>query len=144
MTDERMVRRIPASPEAVARLRTDVVKHARDLGVDREVCEALRLAVSEALTNIVVHAYVDREPGDMILEAWRDEHDQLAVLISDEGSGLVPRASSPGLGLGIGIMAQMADGFGISNREGAPGTIVSLRFALGRPADLDAPHGVPA
>jgi hypothetical protein len=34
------------------------------------------------------------------------------------------------MGFGLGLMAQMADGFVISSRDGSAGTVVSLRFAL--------------
>lgn len=131
----------------MARLRNEVVAYAKELGFGDEGCEALRLTVSEALTNIVVHAYLNGEPGDMILEARRDEDDQLAVVICDEGSGLVPRPGTSGLGLGLGIMAQMADGFSIANREDSSGTVVSLRFAprsaqVREPDDVELGHAV--
>jgi anti-sigma regulatory factor (Ser/Thr protein kinase) len=72
----------------------------------------------------------------MIVVAWLDEDDHLAVLVCDEGHGLLPRPRDPGggLGLGLGLMAQMADDFAIANREDRTGTIVSLRFALARRA----------
>jgi anti-sigma regulatory factor (Ser/Thr protein kinase) len=43
---------------------------------------------------------------------------------------MVPRADSPGLGLGIPLMAQMADDLHVANRGDLPGTMVSLRFTL--------------
>lgn len=121
-----------AQAEAIAALRTALVRHASALGANAEVCDAVRLAVSEALTNVVMHAYLGAEPGDMIVQAWTDHDDHLTVRVLDEGHGLVPRADSPGLGLGLGLMAQMADDFQIGNREGTPGTTVSLRFTLDR------------
>jgi two-component sensor histidine kinase len=63
--------------------------------------------------------------------ARRDTGDRLLVHVADEGVGLRPRADSPGLGLGLGLMAQMADDFAITHRHELRGTIVSLRFALG-------------
>lgn len=92
----------------------------------------MQLSVSEALTNVVMHAYLGIEPGDMIVQAWIDPPSYFTVRVLDEGRGLVPRADSPGLGLGLGLMAQMADDFRIANRDGTPGTTVSLRFSLAR------------
>jgi serine/threonine-protein kinase RsbW len=129
---ERFERRALARPEAIAVLRTALVGHARSLGAGAEVCDAVRLAVSEALTNVVMHAYLGAEPGDMVVQAWLDRDHHLTVRVLDEGHGLLPRADSPGLGLGLGLMAQMADDFRIGNREGTPGTTVSLRFSLDR------------
>lgn len=130
MIAEQFEMRAPARPEAIAELRHELVRYAQSIGASRRVLDGLRLAVSEALTNAVVHAYVGREPGVMIVEASCTEDEHLVVHVCDEGHGLVPRFDSPGLGLGIGVMASMADEFAISNREKSAGTIVSLRFAL--------------
>ena len=110
-------------------MRTAVWRFALELGADPEVGQAVRLAVGEALTNVAMHAYAGRDPGDMIVRAWRDD-EHLNVEVLDEGHGLIPRPDSPGLGLGMGLMAQMADDLRISNREGRPGTTVFLRFSL--------------
>lgn len=118
-----------ARPDEVARLQHEVVAYIKELGAPEPVVDGVRLAVSEALTNVVLHAYLGRNPGTMIAEAWRDA-DHLLVRVCDEGHGLVPRADSPGLGVGIPLMASMADDFRIANRDGIPGTIVSLRFSL--------------
>jgi anti-sigma regulatory factor (Ser/Thr protein kinase) len=100
------------------------------MGVPECVVEDVRVAVSEALANVVLHAYVGRAPGPMILEVWCDG-DDLLVRICDEGRGLVPRIDSPGLRVGISVMASMVDAFSVANRQGTDGTIVSLRLSLG-------------
>jgi serine/threonine-protein kinase RsbW len=107
-----------------------------DRGASQEVGQAVRLAVGEALTNVVMHAYVGRDTGAMAVAAWVDDDDHLNVEILDEGHGLIPRADSPGLGLGMGLMAQMADDLRITNREGQPGTSVHLRFSLAESESL--------
>ncbi len=132
MASARVERQAPARPEEVAPLRTAIWRHALALGARAELAQAVRLAVGEALTNVVMHAYVGMEPGHMKAEAWVDEENHFAVLVTDEGHGLIPRADSPGLGLGLGLMAQMADDFRVANREGTAGTRVWLRFALSR------------
>jgi serine/threonine-protein kinase RsbW len=127
--------RAPARAEAIAGLRHQIAAYAQQAGAGEELADSIRLAVSEALSNVVVHAYVDRDGGDMMLEAWRDEDAHLVIVVRDEGAGLVPRrAKTPGMGLGLVLMAQMADGFTLCNREGIPGTAVELRFALARGA----------
>jgi serine/threonine-protein kinase RsbW len=131
---DRFESRARAQPDAVTRLRHEVVRYAQSLGVAERVLDGLRLALSEALTNVVMHAYAGREPGLMSVQAWRDEDEHLVVQVCDEGHGLVPRLDSRGLGLGIGLMGTLADEFGIANRERTPGTVVTLRFALLKPA----------
>jgi anti-sigma regulatory factor (Ser/Thr protein kinase) len=132
MNDERLMRSEPATAEAVGRLRRAVVDYAQSIGASEATSDAVRLAVSEALTNVVVHAYEGREPGPMILEARPNGGGNLLVFVCDEGPGPIPRLNAPGLGFGLGLMAQIADGFGIENRE-PRGTIVSLRFSLAGP-----------
>lgn len=131
MVAETLNLRVPAEATAIAPVRHEVVGYAEQLGAGEAVRDAVRLAVSEALTNVVMHAYPGRQPGDMIVEVWLDE-DHLALLVCDEGMGLLPatRMQSPGLGLGFGLMAQMADDFTVANREDQPGTIVAMRFSL--------------
>lgn len=136
LRNEHFERRAPARPEELADLRTGVWRHAQALGASQEVADAIRLAVGEALTNVVMHAYLDMEPGRMTVNAWLDDDEHLSVRVLDEGRGLIPRADSPGLGLGV--MAQMSDEFRIANREGVAGTTVIMRFSLAGPASRSA------
>jgi serine/threonine-protein kinase RsbW len=121
-----------AHPDQITILRTAVARYAEGLGADSEACGAVRLAVSEALTNVVKHAYLGNDPGYMTVRAWRDEDGTLVVSVLDDGQGLAARVDRRGLGLGLGLMAQMADDFRIATRDGASGTAVTLRFALAR------------
>lgn len=127
---------LPARPESIGELRRAVVDYAGRSGAGQLVLQAVRLAVSEALTNVVMHAYRDRPPGEMVAEAWTEDGN-LMVRVCDDGAGLVPRPDSPGMGIGLAVMAQSADEFAISNREGVPGTLVALRFALSPPEASD-------
>ena len=52
---------------------------------------AIEIAVSEAVTNAVVHAYVDVPEGEVAVTAEMPEGDGLLVAVSDDGAGLVPR-----------------------------------------------------
>jgi serine/threonine-protein kinase RsbW len=131
LTARRLERRVLAHPPTVVpTLRRELVDYARFLGASDQTCDAIALAVSEALTNVVRHAYVDEEPGPIIVEAQLEPPGQLLVRVSDEGRGPMPRADSPGLGLGLGVIAQTADDFSISNRQDTRGTVVTLRFSL--------------
>jgi serine/threonine-protein kinase RsbW len=134
--NQHLERRAPARAEELAGLRTAVWRYALEQGASQEVGQAVRLAVGEALTNIVMHAYVGREVGLMSVQAWLDEEEHFCVEVLDEGHGLIPRADSPGLGLGLGLMAQMSDDLRIANREAAPGTSVYLRFSMAASGSL--------
>ena len=132
MAKERFERQALARPGELASLRRAVWEHAEELGARPDLRDPIRLAVGEALTNVVMHAYVGMPTGTIRLEAWVDEDGRFSVLVLDEGRGPVPRADSPGLGFGLGLMAQLADELRISTREGTPGTAVLLKFSLQR------------
>jgi anti-sigma regulatory factor (Ser/Thr protein kinase) len=118
-----------ARPEAVGVARRLLAVHAARAGADRETRERLQLAVSEAISNVVMHAYAHADrPGDVAVTLER-RGERLHVLVRDDGRGLLPRADSPGLGLGLGLMAQTADAFDIRTRP-AGGVDVRLEFAL--------------
>ena len=97
---------VPAIAENVA-----LVRHAfGGLGEALELPDSLiadiKLAVTEACTNVVVHAYPD---GDGQLDVVADvDGDELMIIVADDGLGLKPRLDSPGLGLGLPMIATLA------------------------------------
>jgi len=119
----------PAVPESVAALRAIVTEFATRIGVAQSTIERVKLAVSEAATNVVIHAYHGAsQPGAIDLEATVAAG-ELRVSIADSGPGLRPGATSPGLGLGLGLIAQLADKLELlPGRSG--GLRVLMRFAI--------------
>jgi anti-sigma regulatory factor (Ser/Thr protein kinase) len=132
----------PAEAEAVPAARSALVDFARAAGADDEQLEAIQLAASEAITNAVIHAYERGHKGEVQVNASYVE-DELWLLISDSGHGLRPRPESPGLGLGLVLVAQLADEFQILSR-GSGGTELRMRFNLsaGRETDLESDPSV--
>ncbi len=118
-----------AVPETVRALRSALVTFAAAAHVDDPPLSEVRLAVSEALTNVVMHSYRDQpEPGPVEVTATLLE-DELRVVIADEGLGMRPRLDSPGAGLGLPIISSVANGLEIRPRE-PQGTELHLSFAL--------------
>ena len=109
MANEYLHRHAQARPAAVSALPRDLVSYAERVGASATTCEAVRLAVSEALTNVVVHAYGNRESRPMRVEARIDADERLCVTISDHGPGMAPQPDRPGPGLGLALIARMAD-----------------------------------
>jgi serine/threonine-protein kinase RsbW len=113
--------------------RRAVVDWAREHVEDRAVLNDIALAITEATTNAVLHAYRDQEePGGVTVEA-EVEADHVCFYVRDEGSGLAPRVDSPGLGLGLGLIAQVADSTDVRAPE-TGGTEVVMRFNFLRAA----------
>lgn len=125
----RLRERLPARPQNVTPLRQAVVRYARSCGASARRREDIALAVSEAISNVVLHAYVGRQDmaGCVGVEAWMDD-DNLAVVVFDEGGGMSRRDDSPGLGLGLGLIDQMADTLEVEDSR--PGLRVRMTFAL--------------
>jgi serine/threonine-protein kinase RsbW len=114
----------PGTPPGVGELRRAVADIARRSGLPDEEVDAARLAASEAASNAVVHAYRDRR-GDLRLRAEVVD-DELHLIIADDGDGVAPRTDSPGLGLGLPIMAHVSERFEIVS--GPEGTEIHLAF----------------
>ena len=100
---------MPAVPASIPTLRAAVGGFAADGGVPEPPLEDVKLAVTEAVTNSVVHSYRhDPEPGSV--EVHADLHDgELRLVVSDEGLGMTPRSDSPGSGLGLALIAAVTD-----------------------------------
>jgi anti-sigma regulatory factor (Ser/Thr protein kinase) len=122
----------PAEIDAVWVARLAAERAARAAGMSLSQLPNLRLAVSEAVTNAVVHAYAGTRKDGFRLTVMQDGP-EIDVLVRDRGSGLRPRSDSRGAGLGLPVIAQVADGLDISSDRW--GTRVSMRFGL-HPAAL--------
>ena len=117
----------PATAGAIAPLRNAVANYALSLGLEGVELDAVRLAVSEALTNVVLHAY-DNVPGCMHVTA-RATEGELRVTVNDDGRGPNANAIKPRLGLGLRIIAEVCDQFSLTQRV-AGGSQTSMVFHL--------------
>jgi anti-sigma regulatory factor (Ser/Thr protein kinase) len=117
----------PAVADSVPRARGVLGAFAASAGLYGEQLEGVRLVVSEAVTNVVQHAYRGR-PGEVHVDASAHAG-ELRILIADDGCGLPNRRSTRGLGLGLAWMAEFSDGLQLLARAGG-GLEVRLRFEL--------------
>jgi anti-sigma regulatory factor (Ser/Thr protein kinase) len=125
---------LPARAENVAVVRHAVGGLGEVLEVDDQTLSDIKLAVTEACTNVVVHAYPDAE-GPMGLRA-SIEGRLLSLVVVDRGRGIVPRPDSPGLGLGLPLIATLAESLELGTGQ-AEETEVRMTFDLGVPVDDD-------
>jgi serine/threonine-protein kinase RsbW len=130
-TDTRAIRlTIPAKAEYITlgRLALTGLSRLRPLG--EETLADLKLALTEACSNSVRHAYGDRQGAVEILYELHD--DRLAIEVVDDGAGFGEgNAHEPGDdlvegGLGIAIIRAIADEFELGPRNGGRGS--RLRF----------------
>lgn len=126
---------LPARAENIA-----IVRHAFGalgdaFAVDEQRLADIRLAVTEACTNVVVHAYPERDDGPLEVQA-NVEGEQLTIVVRDEGKGISPRPDSPGLGLGLPLIASLADSVQLGH-DADGRTEVRMGFSLSSGADLE-------
>jgi serine/threonine-protein kinase RsbW len=100
---------LPARPENVAVIRHVLGAFAEALELPADLVADMRLAVTEACTNVVRHAYDDDEPGaiDVVI---RPNGDRLDLIVCDYGRGIGPSPDLEGPGLGLPLIAALADG----------------------------------
>jgi anti-sigma regulatory factor (Ser/Thr protein kinase) len=114
----------PAAPSVARRAIRDFL-HGH--GADPRALGDVLLALSEVVTNAVVHGYRGGE-GEVRVAAEHDD-DQLVLSVADHGGGMAPRTDSPGLGLGLPLVGRVAERVDISAEAGG-GTLVSMCFPL--------------
>lgn len=123
--------RAPATPESIGRLRRVAAQAAQAAGATPDTVDHVRLAVSEAVTNAVLHAFPTGAEGEVGLDLEVREGD-LVVSVQDDGWGLRPRDDSPGMGLGLPLIARLAHHSDVETAPGA-GTTLRMRFRLDTP-----------
>ena len=118
---------LPAEPGTVSTIRGGVREFARERGADQALLVDLALAVTEAVTNSVVHAFIDRAPGTVRAQI-QAAPDELVVIVTDDGRGMQPRTDSPGLGLGLPTIASLTTAMDMHAPPGG-GTVITMTFA---------------
>ncbi len=110
---------LPASPEHVEPMRDAATAIAREIGFSAEQVARVELAVEEAVTNVVLHAYPEGK-GSISLSCSCDDDGQFAVTVTDCGRAFDqtaaaraaqnPASGKPATGgLGIDLLRHNAD-----------------------------------
>lgn len=117
--------RLPAEPRTVPTMRWAATRFAEKHAAADPA--GVALAVSEAVTNAVLHAYDEGEAGEVRMVACA-ERDRLVVVVRDWGRrGMRPRPDSPGIGLGLPTVATLARDFTVEIPDGG-GTLLRMHF----------------
>jgi serine/threonine-protein kinase RsbW len=116
---------LPARPENVAVVRRVLDALAEALPLPPAVADDMRLAVSEACTNVVRHAYAEAQ--GTIEVVIRPKGGELEVIVADAGSGIRPNPDTAGPGLGLPLIAALADSLEIE-RSAGQGSRLSMSF----------------
>jgi serine/threonine-protein kinase RsbW len=124
--------RIPAKAEYITLCRLALTGLAQLREIADDTMADLKLALTEAVSNSVRHAYGDVGDGHVDI-TYRLEPDRLCIDVVDDGNGFDPDEAPPADGdelseggLGIAIIKTIADEFEIRSKQGARGS--RLRF----------------
>jgi anti-sigma regulatory factor (Ser/Thr protein kinase) len=123
--------RVPARAENVAVVRQALTGLCEALEAPPKAVADIKLAATEACTNVVVHAYA--QPGGD--DAWMEveaqpDGSELSVIVRDYGRGISPRTENPGLGLGLPLIAALSGTVEIRSGADGRGTEVAMAFSL--------------
>lgn len=114
-----------AEAAMVPQVRRGLRAYGGEQGWPKRLTDDVALAVTEALTNVVVHAYADSDRPGVAHVTADVRRGTLRVVVRDEGGGMKPRVGSPGLGLGLAMVTALADevDVGPAGRTGAKVTM---------------------
>lgn len=118
-------RRLPATGDSVAAARRAVRSFADGLEVD---CEGIVLAVSEAVANVVAHAYADDVCGTFELSAATSPGG-VTVVVRDDGRGTAAGGRQGGAGYGTEIIRRLAERVDVE--DSPDGVALTMRFRRG-------------
>jgi serine/threonine-protein kinase RsbW len=118
---------VDATPSAVPELRRRAAELVSVASGSEEVRQAVALAVSETVTNAVVHAYDGRTPGQVSVSCHADG-ERFVVEVVDEGTGIWLRQDSPGIGHGLAMVGAMAQALSIAPGPDGRGTAITMAF----------------
>lgn len=117
---------LPAEPASVGELRHRAADFASSAGVADAVVDAIKLAVSETVTNAVRHAY-EGQPGHVRVSC-RIDGDRVVVEVTDDGVGVERPHGTGGSGHGLALVGSLAQSLEITAAAGGRGTAVTMAF----------------
>jgi serine/threonine-protein kinase RsbW len=128
---------IPARAEYITLCRLALTGIARVRDLPDEVLADLKLALTEAASNSVRHAYAGEEQPGVVEISYELHPDRLVIEVTDEGEGFDPQESegppeelSEG-GLGIAIIRAIADEVEIGAQPSGKGSRLRFEKELG-------------
>jgi serine/threonine-protein kinase RsbW len=127
---------LPAAPLGIPKARAAVTQLCDALEVSDEVRENVRLAVTEACTNCVLHAYDGATASSTYRLEARQDPGEIVVVVQDWGAGIggegdteAAKREEGSHGRGFAVMRGAATSVEVASVLGQ-GTRVELRFAL--------------
>ena len=130
MTADAVHLRFPARSEYLLLARLAVAGVARRMALGRREVADLELAVTEACSNAVRHAYPEGPPGEIDLELVV-ERDRMELVVEDHGAGIdlpLREGAEPSEqgGMGFPLMRAVVDELDVRPTDDGTGTVVHM------------------
>ena len=120
---------LPARPENLAVIRQAIAGVAEGKSIDEQTAGDMKMAVTEACTNVILHAY---ERPDFVQVDIEPETDEVRIVVRDRGVGFKPDAAAepdrPTQRLGLPLIAALTDRFEVGTPKQGSGTEVVMTF----------------
>jgi serine/threonine-protein kinase RsbW len=140
---------VPAKPEYVGVIRLTLSGLASRLGFTYDVLEDLKIALSEACTNAVLHAYQNPEQGQVKI-GFGLYKDRIEMMVADDGQSFDFHQARAGIGryedgdsieflreggLGLYLIESLMDEVRIHHHQGV--TIFMTKYLEGEQVETD-------
>jgi serine/threonine-protein kinase RsbW len=128
---------LPADARNIAVVRRALEAIADELALPRRLVDDMRLAVTEACTNVVRHAYSEgdaQDPEALRVALLPQEHG-MRVIVEDSGRGFGVSPDLGGPGLGLALIGALTSELEVTHGADDRGSRVAMTFA---PAAIEA------
>lgn len=121
---------IPPDPRHIGGVRREVATFASRAGMDSPALTDVQIAVSDAVTNAILHIDAARDRSCVRVDA-EEADDELIVRVREPGSGSPEQPNCPVLGPRLSMIAALAQGLGVRRCDGGA-TELRMHFAIDR------------
>jgi len=136
--DRKMKVELSGSLESQALARAVAAAYVMEMDPTVDELTEIKTAVSEAVSNVAIHAYPGEIKGSMILEFQRISPDTVLIRVSDKGVGIenIARAMEPLFtteqgeicsGMGFTVMESFMDKIRVDSRPGEGTTVTMIK-----------------
>ncbi len=137
-TQKKYQLKIPSQSDNLALIRELIAKVASQVGFDDDEANKIELAVDEACTNVIKHAY--NQNANQVLDVLvKTDAKKIIVIVSDKGQGFNPdRVRTPDLnksikegrkgGLGICLMKTLMDKVDFQIKPGQKNQVTMIKY----------------
>jgi serine/threonine-protein kinase RsbW len=135
--------RIPSQTDNLELIRYFVGRVAEKVGFDEEDIGKIELACDEACTNVIKHAYNERNQTQSLDIAIKLDYQKLTLLVTDHGKGFDPRSIQiPNMkeylaelkvgGLGIYLMKTLMDEVDYDIKPGVRNQVRMVKYFINK------------